>query len=94
VRGPLVEVREAEEEGGRQQRAIAAESRLKQILHPSAKEQLFRDGDKEKREQKHFREVQRTRPNRMEVEKAERQAKGDRDRRIEKELSQADLHVA
>jgi hypothetical protein len=64
----LVEVREAEENGGCQQRPALSEAALQKVLHPAAKEKLLRDRDKEEGEDPTQHNVRQLRNISVEVE--------------------------
>ncbi len=97
VQRPFVEVGEAEEQRGDEERRGAAEAALEQVLQPAAEEELLRDGDEEEGEEEHSSKLERVRPERrdgVQVQEAERETKDEGDRRVEGELAQADAEVA
>src|SRR5579859_601574 len=91
--GALVEVGETEQAGGDEQRARRSNATLKKILHPAAKEELLRHGDKEEREQPCEHSARNRRKDRMEMEEAEEQPSGDSDRRVRSQRKHSDAEI-
>ena len=77
-----------------QQRRGASDAPLQQILQPSAKEELFRNGDEEKREDECAESRQRCGHAAWKCKKPEAQTQRDGDRRVKAELAQPDADVA
>src|ERR1035438_6599238 len=92
--GALVEVREAEENGGDHKRRAAAYAALQQVLHPGAEEEFFRHRGKEKYCHPAQQGAADSRLVAMGMDKAQRQPERNYDRREEKKLTQADFPVA
>lgn len=108
VDSALVEVGQAEESGCEEQRGGAAEAALEKILEPSAKEELFRNGDEEESKEPCDGKGQEGGPDApavepgqfrdvqkaMEMEEAEAKAERERDGHVEGQLAQAGGEVA
>jgi hypothetical protein len=92
--GALVEVREAEENGGDHKRRAAAYAALQQVLHPGAEEEFFGHRGKEKYCHPAQQGAADSRLVAMGMDKAQRQPERNYDRREEKKLTQADFPVA
>ena len=89
----LVEVREPKENSSRQQRPASPKASLQKVLHPSAKEKLLRDRNKEKREDPPQNNVRQRWNVSMQVEKSEPQSKQNSGRRIDHELAPANPQI-
>ena len=94
VQGALVEVGQAEEDCGEEERGVASDAALEQVLHPAAEEELFGDSDEEEGEDGGCDCSREAWPDWVEVEEAEGEAEGDGDGSVEGELAQADGDVA
>src|ERR1700722_7170320 len=91
---PLVPVCETKKDCGQHQRSHASDSTLEKILQPSAKEQLFRNRNEEKREDKGCNRTQRIGPRCVHVQKSQRQSKRNRDHSVKTKLAQPNTGIA
>src|SRR5579862_5706672 len=91
--GLLVEMRKAKEAGREKQRAVAPHAPFKQVLQPAAKKQFLRHGDKEESEDPRKRGAAGRGPAWMQMQKAETEAEGQRNRGIEGGFAQANAKV-
>ena len=76
----LVEVREPEQNGSRQQRPAPPETAFQKVLHPAAKEELLGNRNKEKRKDPAQHYVRNRRNVGVEVKKPKRQSKNSSER--------------
>ncbi len=93
MRGPFVKVRQTEEACCEEQRLIASDTALQQVLQPTAKEEFFRNGNKKEREEKGPWKPRQPWRRCVQMQKPEAQAKRKRDRRIEDQFAQTRAEI-
>lgn len=92
--GALVEVRQAEEDGGEDERGRASHAAFEQVLQPSAKEKLLWHCDQEKSEGKGGESMHRVGHDGVEVKEADSEPQCNCYGRVEEELAPADAEIA